>query len=114
MGAYQKVKANRGAAGVDGVRITDFDEKREAELRRLEKELRTKTYRPQAVKRVYIPKPDGSKRPLGIPTVRDRVVQQALLNILQPIFDPGFHPSSYGYRPGTQLRPCSCQSRAVQ
>ncbi len=100
MEAYQKVKANRGAAGVDGVRITDFDEKRVSELRRLEKELRTKAYRPQAVKRVYIPKPDGSERPLGIPTVRDRVVQQALLNILQPIFEPGFHPSSYGYRPG--------------
>ncbi|KGE86777.1 hypothetical protein IX84_19265, partial [Phaeodactylibacter xiamenensis] len=73
MEAYQKVKANRGAAGVDGVRITDFDEKRVSELRRLEKELRTKAYRPQAVKRVYIPKPDGSERPLGMPTVRDRV-----------------------------------------
>ncbi|KGE86769.1 reverse transcriptase domain-containing protein [Phaeodactylibacter xiamenensis] len=93
-------RANRGAAGVDGVRITDFDEKRVSELRRLEKELRTKAYRPQAVKRVYIPKPDGSERPLGIPTVRDRVVQQALLNILQPIFEPGFHPSSYGYHAG--------------
>ena len=91
MEAYEKVKANRGAAGVDGVCITDFDKKRVAELRCLEKELMTKTYRPQAVKRVYIPKPDGSKRPLGIPTVRDRVVQQALLNVLQPMTRASTH-----------------------
>ena len=94
MEAYEKV-----AAGVDGVCITDFDKKRVAELRCLEKELMTKTYRPQAVKRVYIPKPDGSKRPLGIPTVRDRVVQQALLNVLGSYTAPG------------ALRPCSCQSK---
>ncbi|MFK7907573.1 MAG: group II intron reverse transcriptase/maturase [Chitinophagales bacterium] len=100
LSAYQKVKANRGASGVDGVRISDFDKKREEELDQLEKELKEKRYIPEPVKRVYIPKSDGSERPLGIPTVGDRVVQQALLNVLQPIFDPGFHPSSYGYRPG--------------
>ena len=77
-----------------------FGENLEAELKRLHLELKTKAYRPSPVRRVEIPKPDGSKRPLGVPTVRDRVVQQALLNILQPIFEPGFHPSSYGYRPG--------------
>ncbi len=99
LSAYQKVKSNKGGAGIDGIRISDFDKEKEKELRHLEEELRSKTYRPQSVKRVYIPKPDGSERPLGIPTVRDRVVQQALLNILQPIFDPDFHPSSYGYRP---------------
>jgi RNA-directed DNA polymerase len=99
MEAYKKVKANRGAAGIDGVSITDFDKEKVKELRILSEELRAKTYLPQAVKRVYIPKPDGSERPLGIPTVRDRVVQQSLLNQLQPIFDPDFHPSSYGYRP---------------
>ena len=100
MEAYKKVKANRGAAGIDGVSIADFDKEKVKELCTLAEELRAKTYRPMAVKRVYIPKPDGSERPLGIPTVRDRVVQQSLLNQLQPIFDPDFHPSSYGYRPG--------------
>jgi len=99
MKAYKKVKANRGSAGVDGVSTSDFEEKFEEELLQLEEELRDKRYCPQAVKRVYVEKQDGGERPLGIPTVRDRVVQQALLNILQPIFDPGFHPSSYGYRP---------------
>lgn len=97
--AYKKVKANRGMCGIDGVSISDFEEVKEAELNRLERELRTKSYCPQAVKRVFVEKPNGDKRPLGVPTVRDRVVQQALLNILQPIFDPSFHPSSYGYRP---------------
>ncbi len=66
---------------------------------KLHHELKTGTYEPKPVLRVEIRKPGGSKRPLGIPTVGDRVVQQAVLNILQPIFDPGFHPSSYGYRP---------------
>jgi len=98
--AFEKVKANRGAPGIDGVSVSEFDKRKGIELRQLEKELREKAYRPSAVKRIYIPKADGSERPLGIPTVRDRVVQQALLNVLQPIFDPGFHPSSYGYRPG--------------
>ena len=100
MEAYKKVKANKGAAGIDGISLTEFNKRKDKELCQLEKELKTKTYQPQAVKRVHIPKPDGSERPLGIPTVRDRVVQQALLNVLQPIFDPDFHPSSYGYRPG--------------
>jgi len=98
--SFHKVKQNNGVPGIDGQRITNFGDSLSAELCQLEKELREKSYRPQAVKRVYIDKPDGGERPLGIPTVRDRVVQQALLNVLQPIFDPDFHPSSYGYRPG--------------
>lgn len=98
--AFCKVKAAKGAAGIDGQTIKDFDKLRQENLTMLVHELRTKQYRPQPVKRVEIPKSGGGIRKLGIPTVRDRVVQQALREILEPIFDPGFHPSSYGYRPG--------------
>ena len=97
--AYERVRRAKGAPGVDGQTISDFALELTAELDRLVTELRTKTYQPQPVRRVSIPKPDGGERHLGIPSVRDRVVQQALLDILQPIFDPEFHPSSYGYRP---------------
>ena len=98
--AYKAVKANNGAPGVDGVTVEAFGQDLQEELQQLHHELRTGIYEPQPVLRVEIPKVDGSKRPLGIPTVRDRAVQQATLNILQPIFEPDFHPSSYGYRPG--------------
>ena len=97
--AFAKVRRAKGAPGVDGQTITDFEANVEEELHRLVHELRTKTYQPQPVRRVTIPKPGGGERNLGIPAVRDRVVQQVLLDILQPIFDPDFHPSSYGYRP---------------
>jgi RNA-directed DNA polymerase len=99
---WQKVRANGGGPGVDGVSIEAI-EKAEggvAELiEGLHQELRTKSYRPRAVKRVYIEKPDGRKRPLGIPVVRDRVVQAACLLILEPIFEADFEPCSYGFRP---------------
>lgn len=98
--AFAKVKSNKGAPGIDGQTIADFAEHLSEEIAQLASELRTKRYRPQPVRRVEIPKDGGGIRLLGIPAVRDRVVQQALLNILQPIFDPEFHPSSYGYRPG--------------
>ena len=98
--AYCKVKRAKGAAGIDGQSLSDFTARLEDNLQTLLHELRTKTYRPQPVKRVEIPKEDGGVRLLGIPAVRDRIVQQALLDILNPIFDPDFHPSSYGYRPG--------------
>lgn len=99
--AFDKVRRNKGkkTSGIDGISVKGFRKHLGENLYQLHEELKSGTYKPQAVKRVYIEKEDGSKRPLGIPTVRDRVVQQALLNILQPIFDPGFHPSSYGYRP---------------
>jgi len=98
--AFAKVRSNNGAAGIDGQSVADFAEQLPAEIASLVRELKEKSYRPQPVRRVEIPKSDGTPRKLGIPTVRDRVVQQALLDILQPIFDPEFHPSSYGYRPG--------------
>jgi RNA-directed DNA polymerase len=98
--AYQAVKANNGAPGIDGVTVEAYGKDLKEELDHLHHQLKTGIYEPEPVLRVEIPKADGSKRPLGIPTVKDRVVQQALLNILQPIFDPNFHPSSYGYRPG--------------
>lgn len=98
--AFVKVKSNNGAAGVDGQSVADFAEHLSEEIAQLVCELRDKSYRPKPVRRVEIPKLDGGVRKLGIPAVRDRTVQQALLDILQPIFDPDFHPSSYGYRPG--------------
>ncbi len=98
--AFAKVKTNNGAAGIDGQSVKDFSEHLPEEIAQLVRELKDKSYRPKPVRRVEIPKPDGGVRKLGIPSVRDRVVQQCLLDILQPIFDPDFHPSSYGYRPG--------------
>jgi len=97
---FKKVKRAKGAAGIDGQSLSAFAENLEYNLNTLQHELKTKQYRAQPVKRVEIPKDDGGVRCLGIPTVRDRIVQQVLLDILQPIFDPDFHPSSYGYRPG--------------
>jgi group II intron reverse transcriptase/maturase len=99
--AFDKVKKNKGikTKGIDGVSVKEFRKHLAENLCQLHEELKGGTYKPLAVKRVYIEKEDGSKRPLGIPTIRDRLVQQALLNVLQPIFDPEFHPSSYGYRP---------------
>lgn len=98
--AYRRVRANKGAPGIDGQTVEAFGQRLEEELAILVRELGGKSYRPLPVRRVEIDKPDGGKRKLGIPAVRDRVVQQALLDILQPIFDEGFHPDSYGYRPG--------------
>ncbi|BCO07731.1 group II intron reverse transcriptase/maturase [Desulfolithobacter dissulfuricans] len=98
--AFGKVRSAKGAAGIDGQSIKDFAASAEANIDCLLKELWEKSYQPLAVRRVEIPKPTGGVRLLGIPAVRDRVVQQALLDILLPIFDRDFHPSSYGYRPG--------------
>jgi len=97
--AYKKVASAKGAAGIDKQSLSDFAANLEGNLHTLVRELQSKRYQAQPVRRVEIPKDDGSKRLLGIPTVRDRIVQQALLTILQPIFDKDFHPSSYGYRP---------------
>lgn len=98
--AFAKVKRAKGKPGIDRQTIADFAEVKDQEIARLLQELKDKSYRPSPVRRVFIPKPDGGERKIGIPTVRDRVVQQALLYILEPVFEPHFHPSSYAYRPG--------------
>ncbi len=98
--AFLKVRSSKGAAGVDRQTTEDFAEGVQKNIDMLVGELREKSYKPLPVRRVEISKVGGGKRKLGIPSVRDRVVQQALLEILQPIYDPEFHPSSYGYRPG--------------
>ena len=98
--AFAKVRRAKGAPGVDGQTIASFAENKDQELSLLLRELRDKSYRPQPVRRVVILKPSGGERKLGIPAVRDRIVQQALLDILQPVFEPHFHPSSFAYRPG--------------
>jgi RNA-directed DNA polymerase len=98
--AYEAVRGNRGEPGVDGVTVEAFGENLEASLTALVVELRGKTYRPQPVRRVWIPKPDGDQRPLGIPAVRDRVVQQAVRQVLEPIFEADFSSHSHGFRPG--------------
>ena len=98
--AWMKVRANKGAAGMDGQSIGRFAAKAELYLSELSTALRTGSYRPQAVKRVDIPKSDGRTRPLGIPTVKDRIVQTAVRLVIEPIFESGFRDGSYGFRPG--------------
>lgn len=101
--AYQIVRANKGKAGVDGVTFDDIESSAggiEGFLDDIQESLRAKAYRPMAVRRVWIPKPDGRKRPLGIPTIRGRVVQMAVLLVIEPIFEADFMDCSYGFRPG--------------
>jgi RNA-directed DNA polymerase len=97
--AWMKVEANRGAAGVDGQSVERFAAKADIYLSELATALRQGRYRPQAVKRVEIPKGDGRMRPLGIPTVKDRIVQQAVRLVIEPIFESRFCDGSYGFRP---------------
>ena len=97
---YAKVKANGGSPGIDGINFTDIEKNGlEIFLKELGEDLRKRTYKPQAVKRVWIPKANGSKRPLGIPTIRDRVAQAVCKMIIEPIYEADFEDDSYGFRP---------------
>jgi RNA-directed DNA polymerase len=98
--AFKRVRSNKGAAGVDGLDIDQTARHLATAWPAIREQLRKGTYRPSPVRRVTIPKPDGGERELGIPTVTDRLIQQALLQVLQPILDPTFSEHSYGFRPG--------------
>ncbi len=98
--AWKRVKANKGAAGVDGLDINQTARKLVTAWPAIRDQLLRGTYRPSPVRRVTIPKADGGERELGIPTVTDRLIQQALLQVLQPVLDPTFSEHSYGFRPG--------------
>lgn len=98
--AWQQVKANKGAAGIDGQSVERFAANEQAYLSELAKDLEQGKYQPQAVRRVEIPKAGGKTRPLGIPTVKDRVVQTAVKRVIEPILEKEFLPMSYGFRPG--------------
>src|SRR5437899_6797603 len=98
--AWKRVRRNRGAPGIDGVTVEEFEDRAIEELGRLGRELRDGSYEPLPVRRVMIPKPDGSERPLGIPAVRDRVAGQAALNVLGPLYEEKFSDASHGYREG--------------
>jgi RNA-directed DNA polymerase len=110
--AWKRVKANKGAAGVDGLDIEQTACMLQASWPRIRQELLAGRYRPEPVRRVMIPKPDGSQRELGIPTVVDRLIQQALLQVLQPLIDPTFSDHSHGFRPGRRAHDAVRAARA--
>src|SRR6202165_1928370 len=97
--AYQRVKANRGAAGVDGVSLAMFENDLKGNLYKVWNRMSSGSYHPPPVRLVEIPKDNGSTRPLGIPTIADRVAQTVVKMVLEPRVEPQFHPDSYGYRP---------------
>ncbi len=109
--AYKRVKANRGAAGVDGQTLTEFDESVVDNLYKLWNRLASGSYMPPAVRRVDIPKLNGGIRPLGIPTVSDRIAQMVVKQELEPLLEPLFHEDSYGYRPGKSAHQAIAQAR---
>ena len=98
--AYQQVRANRGAGGVDGVSLAVFEEDLKGNLYKIWNRMSSGSYHPPPVRLVEIPKPGGGMRPLGIPTIADRVAQTVVKMVLEPMVEPVFHPDSYGYRPG--------------
>jgi RNA-directed DNA polymerase len=98
--AWQRVRTNQGAPGIDGMSVGDFPAFAREHWARLRAQLREGTYRPASVRRVFIPKPDGTERPLGVPTVLDRVIQQAIAQVLTPLYEGEFSDHSYGFREG--------------
>ena len=110
--AWKRVKANKGAAGVDGLDIEQTAQTIRTHWPQIRQELLAGRYRPSPVRRVMIPKPDGSQRELGIPTVLDRLIQQALLQVLQPLIDPTFSKHSHGFRPGRRAHDAVKAARA--
>jgi len=112
--AWNRVRVNKGAAGVDGMTINEFlDWAKAGHWRRVVSELETDRYHPSPVRRVEIDKPDGSKRPLGIPCVVDRVIQQAIAQVLTPMFDPDFSESSFGFRPRRSAKQAVMQIHSI-
>ncbi len=109
--AYKRVKANRGGAGVDGQSIEEFDKDMKNNLYKLWNRLSSGSYMPPPVKRVEIPKADGGIRPLGVPTIADRIAQMVVKQALEPKVEPYFHPDSYGYRPGKSAHQAIGQAR---
>ena len=109
--AYKRVKANRGGAGVDGQSMEEFDKEMENNLYKLWNRLSSGSYMPPPVKRVEIPKADGGIRPLGVPTIADRIAQMVVKQALEPKVEPYFHPDSYGYRPGKSAHQAIGQAR---
>ena len=102
--AYKKVKANKGASGIDGVTVGEIDEYVKAHWVEIREQIRKRKYQPQPVRRVEIPKPNGGVRNLGIPTVIDRIIEQAIAQVLTPIAEPHFSENSYGFRPGRRAQ----------
>lgn len=101
---WREVKKNRGSSGSDGQTIGEFETRLHEEIKQLKEELESWSYKPQPVRRVEIPKPDGGVRLLGVPCIRDRVLESAIKQLLEPILDPIFSPNSYGFRPGRNQR----------
>lgn len=98
--AWRRVKANAGAPGIDGMTVEEFTAFSRRHWPRIRSALMAGTYRPAPVRRVFIPKPDGSERPLGVPIVLDRMIQQAIAQVMNPLFEGGFSDHSYGFREG--------------
>ena len=112
--AYRRVRQNRGAAGIDGMTVEELHDFLQRNWPGIKAQLRSGTYIPQPVRRVEIPKPGGGTRALGVPTVLDRLIQQAILQKLSPLFDPKFSKHSYGFRPGRSAQQAVLQARRYQ